>query len=314
MIARLDKYSQWIELYNTTNRTLNLEGWKIVGRYLDDTDTINLLETQSISEPFVVKSKEAVLIASATVSNTRNNISEDLANKTYTLGDKNVNFWNYKGLVLELQNAQAIPIDRIGNLNENNEVVWEIPDIVRNKRVSLIRRLKSIDPNKYNFKFGIKKFGWFPADDNDQLSNNKNQYYYGSIDDIGTPGYKKENDYFLPVKLSSFNTKLNKDGKVEIRWITESEIDNAGFNIYRSQSKNGNFVKINNNLIPGAGTTGERNTYIWKDTTAKSGIEYYYRITDVSFSGEHQTLATKRLFGIHTAKNRLLTSWGQLKE
>ena len=46
------------------------------------------------------------------------------------------------------------------------------------------------------------------------------------------------------VALSSF-TATPSDRKVILEWTTESEIDNAGFNLYRSKSEDGEYIKIN---------------------------------------------------------------------
>ncbi len=312
MLTRLGKYPQWVELCNTTDQDININEWKIVGRYLDDSDTINILESQVISKYFTIKGKETVLIVSFAMPNSRDRISKGLADKVYTLQSELKNFWNYKGLVLELQDVEGNAIDRIGNLNEKGEIVWEIPMLVRNKRISLMRRLKSVRLQAYNFTFGIKEFGWFPAEKVKRLIENRVQHYYGRYSDIGTPGYRTEDDT-LPVTLSSFSPQLNKNGQIILSWITESEIDNAGFNVLRSQSKQGPFVKVNPKLIRGAGTTGERNTYTWTDTTAKPNVEYYYRIEDVSYAGKRQTLTTTRLKGLISAQNRFTTRWAQLK-
>ncbi len=75
----------------------------------------------------------------------------------------------------------------------------------------------------------------------------------------------------------------------------------------------GKFKLINTELVQGAGTTGERNTYTWTDTTAKPNVEYYYQIEDVSHAGNRQTLATARTKGIISAKGRFVTQWGALK-
>ena len=47
------------------------------------------------------------------------------------------------------------------------------------------------------------------------------------------------------IMLSSFDAVASFH-KVVIRWSTESETENAGFNIYRSESENGEYTKINN--------------------------------------------------------------------
>ena len=134
--------------------------------------------------------------------------------------------------------------------------------------------------------------------------------WYGESKDISTPGFVR--GIQLPVSLSFFRATL-ENGEVVIRWTTESELDNAGFNILRGQRKDGEYKQINTTLIQGAGTTGERNTYKWVDPTAKAGVVYYYQIEDVSFAGEHYVLTTSRLKGYISAKNKLTTTWSELK-
>ena len=116
----------------------------------------------------------------------------------------------------------------------------------------------------------------------------------------------------LPVSLSSFKAVRTAEGAV-INWTTESELNNAGFNILRSQTQTGEFRKVNAKLIQGAGTTGERSTYTWTDTTAKSNTVYYYQIEDVSHAGVHQTLAKTRLRGLVSAKGKMVTRWAHFK-
>lgn len=134
--------------------------------------------------------------------------------------------------------------------------------------------------------------------------------YYGHRDDWSTPGQTRGQP--LPVELSFFRP-TSEDGKVTIQWTTESELDNAGFNILRSDSRNGEFTKVNEQMIQGKGTTAERTTYKWVDTTAKPGAVYYYQIEDVSFAGQHNTLATTMLKGLISAKGKRTLQWGELK-
>ncbi len=134
--------------------------------------------------------------------------------------------------------------------------------------------------------------------------------YYGNYTDHGNPGHTVNTP--LPVELSFFRPTL-EDGKVTIQWTTESELDNAGFNILRSDTRNGEFTQVNEQMIQGKGTTAERSTYKWVDTTAKPDAVYYYQIEDISFAGEHNTLATTKLKGLISAKGKLTTSWGDIK-
>ena len=118
---------------------------------------------------------------------------------------------------------------------------------------------------------------------------------------------------FLPVNLSRFRADHTDIGTV-LNWTTESELNNAGFYIYRSETKDGQFKVVNPTLIQGAGTTSERNTYTWTDTTATPNTVYYYRIEDISYAGARKQLATVRLKGLMSATGKQPTRWADLKK
>ena len=92
----------------------------------------------------------------------------------------------------------------------------------------------------------------------------------------------------------------------------ESELNNAGFNILRSETRDGEFTKLNTKLIAGQGTTSERTVYSFPDTSAKPNVVYYYQIQDVSLDGKVQTLR-QSLKGNVSAAGKLTTIWGELK-
>ena len=285
-------------------------------QYFSD-DKVSVFDAFIMPDHFVVKAKDAVILSTFLMPNSRDRVDITLRDKVRAIQDDfNLNHWNHKGLVLELHDNNGYPIDRIGNMNESDEILWEIPEVVRTHtdagfRVSMLRRLKRVRSQEYHLEFGMTKYGWFPANEVEVLSERENTSHYGRWSDISTAGHRDENSP-LPVNLSSFTTKVENE-KVVINWITESELENAGFNIYRSQSIKGPFIKINNKLINGAGTTGKRSEYSYIDTTAKPGIEYYYQIEDVSYNGISEMLATKRLKGVFSAKNRFTTSWANIK-
>ena len=117
----------------------------------------------------------------------------------------------------------------------------------------------------------------------------------------------------LPVNLSRFRADYTDTGVV-LNWATESELNNAGFYIHRSETKDGQFKVVNPTLIQGAGTTSERNTYTWTDTTATPNTVYYYRIEDISYAGARKQLATVRLKGLMSATGKQPTRWADLKK
>ena len=67
-------------------------------------------------------------------------------------------------------------------------------------------------------------------------------------------------------------------------------MNNVGFNIKRSTTKNGKFKVITPVVIRGAGTTGERQAYTYTDTTTKPNVVYYYQLECISVDGIRQTL------------------------
>ena len=116
----------------------------------------------------------------------------------------------------------------------------------------------------------------------------------------------------MPVKLSHFRAEHTAAGVV-LKWTTESELDNAGFYIYRSETKEDEFKVVNLTMVQGAGTTSERNEYTWTDTTAKPNTVYYYQIEDISHVGVRKRLATVRLKGLVSARGKMITQWADFK-
>ena len=73
--------------------------------------------------------------------------------------------------------------------------------------------------------------------------------------------------------------------KNSLKWTTASEVDNFGFEIYRSTSEEGPFQRMTNDPLPGAGTTDEPQPYQWFDYGIEAGVEYFYYIESISMGG-----------------------------
>jgi hypothetical protein len=71
--------------------------------------------------------------------------------------------------------------------------------------------------------------------------------------------------------------------KIEIEWETETEIETAGFNIYRSDTADGEFVRINDQIIPSQSDAVSGATYIFEDKDVERGKTYYYRLDDIEY-------------------------------
>ncbi|MBM3235709.1 hypothetical protein FJZ31_05375 [Candidatus Poribacteria bacterium] len=115
-------------------------------------------------------------------------------------------------------------------------------------------------------------------------------------------------DTALPVELSDFGIIWNSFGSVKIFWEAESQQQNLGWNLYRSETKSGEFVKINGKVIKGAGTTAVPMEYSFVDKDVKKGKSYFYYLEDISFNGaKHRTDSIKIVLA-----NKAI-SWGAIK-
>ena len=211
--------------------------------------------------------------------------------------------------------AAADATDVVGNLSADGVATWVLPMAEGKARSSIIRRHVAGSVGPAEPKDGEMLESWVLASDTNfgkpmHLSAHS---YYGLPIDVGTPGFRAGGA--LPVELSHFRPERRKDtGAVVIMWSTQSELNNAGFVIKRSRQRDGEFQVINARLIPGAGTTSEKQFYTYTDTTAQLNVVYYYQIEDVSLDGDRRTLTRGiRLRGHIGAAGKATVLWGELK-
>jgi hypothetical protein len=86
------------------------------------------------------------------------------------------------------------------------------------------------------------------------------------------------------IELSSFEAKGVWRGII-LAWETESEIDNVGFNIYRAEAEDGEYIKINASLIPARGSVAQGAAYKFVDWKVEKDKTYYYKLEDIDRSG-----------------------------
>ena len=105
-------------------------------------------------------------------------------------------------------------------------------------------------------------------------------------------------DISLPVTLALFALEeIPEKTAVKVEWQTESEIDNAGFNLYRSESEDGKYIKINASLIPAKGSPTHGTSYEFVDEDMKNTKTYYYKLEDIDMNGvstKHGPVKAKR--------------------
>jgi hypothetical protein len=86
------------------------------------------------------------------------------------------------------------------------------------------------------------------------------------------------------IALSSFTAQPG-NGSVTLNWTTEAEMDNAGFNILRAESENGEYVKINAAIIPSKAGAAAGASYQFIDSNAQNRKTYFYKLEDIDVSG-----------------------------
>ena len=317
MVASNDgRLPQWIELANVSGAAVSLSGWSLViDNDSADDDVVGGSVEIDLGDVEIGADQVALVVSKESARNSgvgdsdgdlradriidvQSDVSPD--NARYSLISE-------MGFMISLMPPQTGAVRMYGDVVGNLDGGWELP-ASEGSRSSLIRR----EMGDAGEVMGTDAAGWVLASDT-TLGGAYRTTYYGSDEDIGTPGYNAGGA--LPVELSGFGAKRDPlTGAVVITWSTQSELNNAGFFIKRSQQKNGTFVVVNPTMVAGAGTTAEKQSYTYTDATADPNVIYYYQIEDVSLDGNRQTLTrAHRLKGHIGAAGKATTTWGELK-
>lgn len=88
--------------------------------------------------------------------------------------------------------------------------------------------------------------------------------------------------------VSSFEA-YEANGKVVVQWETASEIDTAGFYLFRLDESTGNYLQINQKLVPALLTSPQGGTYSLIDRGVSPGRTYTYMLVEVEGKGTKQT-------------------------
>ena len=315
------KLPQWVELYNKSQtEAINLNRWRLELQNVNSEDLVGRpIVTLTLGEKVIQPNQTLLIVSGDARASSSARLPADRVYNLFKLHEKNLRikkpqdtFLSAVGFYLKLSDRNGTKIDEVGNTDGNRRTddapSWALPvSPEEGVRSSLIRRYTK---GTSVAEDGMERGGWVLASNVKRFVADK-ELHWGHADDIGTPGYRAGGP--LPVELSSFSVKRTEAGAVVLTWTTESEVDNAGFNLRRSEKRDSGFTLLNPALIAGAGTTGERSAYTWTDTSAKPGVEYYYRIEEVAFDGGPVTLVTRFLPGPVSASNRMLTTFGAVK-
>jgi hypothetical protein len=95
-------------------------------------------------------------------------------------------------------------------------------------------------------------------------------------------------DGSLPIELTSFTARAG-DRIVTLRWVTQSEQNNVGFEIMRSNQEDGNYdllsSYVNNEALKGQLNSSKQTVYKFTDKLVGNDITYWYKLVDVDLNG-----------------------------
>ena len=225
---------QWIELHNRSGREVNLQGWEVtIENDPEDEDVLETSFSFTLGETFVGADQAVLLVTErGRHSGTGNDLGDFREARVINLKQLlDIDMRHYRLLsdtafkITLTPPSGSNPADTAGNLGTTP--AWELPVAEGEARSSIIR--------SYALKSdGTMADEWLLASEQ-TFKYAQHDTYYGRSSDQGTPGYRAGNA--LPVQLSSFRPVREKStGAVVITWTTESELNNAGFNILRGTS------------------------------------------------------------------------------
>ncbi|MCA9928554.1 MAG: hypothetical protein KC419_08755 [Anaerolineales bacterium] len=76
-----------------------------------------------------------------------------------------------------------------------------------------------------------------------------------------------------------------------ITWETASEVNTAGFHLYRSETAADAYGRITPRLIPAQGSAANGSQYRYEDTAVTPNHTYFYQLEEVTLNGETHLLS-----------------------
>ena len=255
---------QWIEISNSSETEAVAldanDGWKLnIENYNDPrataeplSGTINFKDSGGVK---TIAPRQTVLIVSASGRNSDSThfdsnrvfkVYSELAAEFGMNSRRDPFLHPTKGFHIELVDGRDNLADEVGNLDGRtwtaDQPTWTLPNgwTADRDRTSIVRQYRNSNPRN-----GTRRDGWVLAEKTDfswisgkrvTRRGRSLDTWYGSSSDYGSPGVRA--GHALPVELSHFRPERTESGAIVLQWTTQSEVDNAGFNILRSQTKN----------------------------------------------------------------------------
>lgn len=157
---------------------------------------------------------------------------------------------------------------------------------------------------------GVLVFIVFDVDSDDPSEHSALTFQQAHINGGALTTRVLSGEVSLPVTLSNFVAVTSLSGdEVVLKWRVESETDNIGFAIYRSEQKDGPYTKVG--YVNSKGDTLFPRQYRFIDDTTERGKIYFYMLESISITGETERSDPVKFDW--SMKYQTITTWGKLK-
>jgi hypothetical protein len=193
---------------------------------------------------------------------------------------------DFEDITITVQNVNRPPAldsigDKGGKVGELLQFVISATDLDSDDLTYSATNL----PSGATFDAGTQTFSWTPGD----VGVYENVRF--TVTDNGIPSESNFEEITIIIdkdptliELSSF-TAYPSNGLVVIEWVTESEIENVGFNLYRSSTRDGEYIQINDSMVISEGSSLEGAAYQFFDEDVQNRKTYYYKLEDIDIYG-----------------------------
>jgi hypothetical protein len=89
-------------------------------------------------------------------------------------------------------------------------------------------------------------------------------------------------DHSVPVTLSSF-TATGREGAIEVRWTSQTEVNALAYHLLRSEKADGQFAEVAR--LDAFGNSETARDYRYLDEDVVAGRTYYYQLADEDYEG-----------------------------
>ncbi len=90
---------------------------------------------------------------------------------------------------------------------------------------------------------------------------------------------------WLALSAATLGYELLRQPKIIVQWATETEVNTAGFNLYRSSSIEGPFERLNSELVYSQGDPLTGAEYEFVDSGIRRNQTYYYQLEELETNG-----------------------------